>query len=102
MSLIENFNLRFMVKSFVVGDEYEFELDEATAMSAVTDSVGEPQTYQDALSRPDAESWRKAMDAEYEPLCDNEVFEIVSLPEGRSVVDCKWVYKIKRDAEGHV
>ena len=54
-------------------------------MSAVTDSVGEPQTYQEALSKPDAECWRKAMDAEYESVRDNEVFEIVDLPEGRSV-----------------
>ena len=42
------------------------------------------------------------MDAEYNELRDNQVFEHIDLSEGHKAVDCKWVYKVKRDADGHI
>ena len=33
---------------------------------------------------------------------NNEVWEIVKLPEGKKPVGCKWLFKTKRDSNGKV
>ena len=68
-----------------------------------TDAVGdgEPKSVAEALNGPDAESWKKAMEEEYESIVKNEVFELVEIPHGRKPVDCKWVFKLKRDSDGN-
>ena len=33
---------------------------------------------------------------------DNEVWELIELPEGRKAVGSKWVYKVKIDANGSI
>lgn len=34
-------------------------------------------------------------------MLENETWEIVLHPKGKNVVDCKWVFTIKNDAEGN-
>lgn len=40
------------------------------------------------------------MDAEYHALIKNQTSHLVSPQAGRNVIDCKWVYKVKRKADG--
>jgi len=50
-------------------------------------------------------NWQEAMQAEYESLVKtvkNNVFKLVKLPEGRDVVDNKWVFNLKRNSDGSV
>ena len=42
------------------------------------------------------------MEKEITALLDNETWEIVSLPHGKKLIDCRWVYKIKYKANGSV
>ena len=35
-------------------------------------------------------------------LSENEVWDLVKLPQGRKAIGCKWIYKIKVDADGEV
>lgn len=42
----------------------------------------------------------RAFEAEYNSLMSNETRELVPLPENLSIVDSKWVLKVKRDANG--
>ena len=42
------------------------------------------------------------MNKEIEALVANETWEIVSLPEGKKPIDCKWVYKANYKADGHL
>ena len=44
--------------------------------------------------------WRAAMDEEFNSLRKNATWEIVSLPPGRKLVQCKWVFKKKVNADG--
>ena len=37
--------------------------------------------------------WKAAMDEEFNSLLKNATWELVSLPPGRKLVQCKWVYQ---------
>jgi hypothetical protein len=42
------------------------------------------------------------MDEEMTSLLENGTWELEKLPEGAKALPMKWVYKIKRDAQGNV
>ena len=42
------------------------------------------------------------MQSEMKSLSDNEVWELVKLPEGRKAIGCKWIFKTKIDGEGNI
>lgn len=46
--------------------------------------------------------WNKAMDKEYEALIKNKTWHLVSPQLDINVVDCKWVYKLKKKADGTI
>eukprot|EP00253_Pinus_taeda_P006198 PITA_06198 len=50
----------------------------------------------------DREKWKIAMEEEMDSLAKNNMWDLVELPEGRSVVGCKWVFKLKRKADGSI
>jgi len=61
----------------------------------------EPQTYQEAVSGEESELWQKSMDEEMRSLLENGTWELVERPEGVKPILMKWVYKVKRDAQGN-
>lgn len=58
-----------------------------------------PQTYQEAVldSR-----WVDAMKQEIRALEENDTWEVVSLPQGKVPIGCKWVYRIKYQPDGSI
>jgi hypothetical protein len=40
------------------------------------------------------------MDLEYSALMKNRTWHLVPPQKGRNVIDCKWLYKIKRKVDG--
>lgn len=68
----------------------------------VAEALGDPMTRSEALSRPDAEEWKKAMDEEYESLMKNGTWTLVDRPPNTNIVGSKWVFKLKRSADGTV
>ena len=62
--------------------------------------AGDPQSVPEAMRRDDAPQWRTAMEEEWEGLQINNTFEKMNLPPGKVAVDTKWVFKIKKDANG--
>ncbi|EIW62737.1 uncharacterized protein TRAVEDRAFT_113410, partial [Trametes versicolor FP-101664 SS1] len=54
---------------------------------------GEPHTYEEAMSRPDADMWRAACAEELFAFAKAELYDEVERPRGRKVVGCKWVFK---------
>ena len=53
----------------------------------------DPVTAKMALSGPDSEKWKKAMEIELDSLHRNDVWDLCELPQGRKAVGNKWVFK---------
>ena len=67
-----------------------------------TTALSEPNTVKKALSCPEKEDWKEAMEAEYKSLCANQVWDLVPPPENCKTISSKWVYKCKRGENGDV
>ena len=62
-------------------------------------ATGEPENLQEALDDP---RWKKAMEEEYTALKRNQTWHLVEAKQGNNLIDYKWVYKIKKKADGSV
>lgn len=67
-------------------------------LASVLDEV-EPTTIHEAFQSP---AWTAAAKEEYNALISNHTWDLVGLPEGRRAVGCKWLFCIKRHADGSV
>lgn len=65
-------------------------------------SVLEPQTYNEALNSSECENWKAAMDDEFNSLQRNKTWVLTKLPEGRTAIDNRWVFKVKNKAGGGI
>ncbi|CAI7818910.1 unnamed protein product [Closterium sp. NIES-54] len=84
--------------AMMVGDDEEC----AFAFFSPVEMPGEPATLKEALESSDAEEWKKAMESELKSIEENDTFELVELPEGRTAITSKWLFKIKSDADGKI
>lgn len=58
-----------------------------------------PETVHEALSGPDQQLWRKAINVEVKSWKDNNVLDEVNRPRNVKPIKTKWVFSIKRDIE---
>ena len=47
-------------------------------------------------------NWRTAMNAEFDALLKNQTWALVPPPIARNVIGCKWIFRVKRNADGSV
>jgi histone deacetylase 1/2 len=59
----------------------------------------EPPDFRLALSSP---HWRTTMEDEYSALQKNQTWRLVPPRKGVNIIDCKWVFKIKRKPNGSI
>ncbi|KAG8857839.1 hypothetical protein FRB96_005558 [Tulasnella sp. 330] len=62
----------------------------------------EPRSYREAMKRDDKEKWQEAAEKEMKAHMENGTWELVKLPGDRKAIGSRWVFKIKRDAEGNI
>ena len=62
-------------------------------------ATDEPHDLEEALAN---DHWKRAMDEEYLALIKNQTWHLVPPERGRNVIDYKWVYKVKRKADGSI
>ena len=55
--------------------------------------AGEPKNLMDALGD---DRWKTAMNDEFVALQRNKTWHLVPPQQGRNLIDCKWVYRIKK------
>ena len=59
----------------------------------------EPKSYTEACKH---DSWVRAMHDEIFALERNHTWVLTDLPQNKNVIGCKWVYKIKHNADGSI
>uniref|UniRef100_A0A2N9HP48 Integrase catalytic domain-containing protein n=1 Tax=Fagus sylvatica TaxID=28930 RepID=A0A2N9HP48_FAGSY len=62
-------------------------------------TLHEPHSYREASSNP---LWQAAMTEELDALSRTRTWDLVDLPPEKSVVGCKWVFKIKTRSDGSI
>ncbi|KAJ0900510.1 putative RNA-directed DNA polymerase [Helianthus annuus] len=72
---------------------------EHKCFTSTLDRSSEPRNFYEASQDP---NWVSAMNEEIEALHRNDTWDLVELPSGRSLVGCKWVYKIKYKSTGEI
>lgn len=60
-------------------------------------SESEPKSFQEAIK---SEKWHGPMNEELETCVKTGTFSVVSLPAGKQPIGCRWVYRIKHNADG--
>lgn len=82
-----------------VRDIYE-ETDEVEANEELLlMGVDEPRNFKQAIENS---NWKHAMNHEISSIEENQTWELTVLPPGQKIIGLKWVYKLKRDANGNV
>lgn len=64
--------------------------------------IEELLSYREAIQSEEAANWKKAMNEEYKSLTQNHAWELMEAPKNSTIIDCKWTYKLKRDANGNI
>jgi hypothetical protein len=60
---------------------------------------GEPTNFKEATGNKE---WEQAMESQISSIEKNKTWELTDLPPGHRPIGLKWVYKLKRDANGVV
>jgi hypothetical protein len=91
--------LKFRSLNEVYQDSVEVELTSDDEVQALLSVMEEPNSYQDAASDLD---WEKAMESEIQSINKNKTWELLKLPAGHKPIGLKWVFKLKKNAEGEI
>ena len=62
----------------------------------------DPINFSQAIESSNAQKWIDAMNKEIKSMKDNDVWDLVSLPECAKPIGCKWILNIKKDSKGDV
>jgi hypothetical protein len=72
---------------------------DGTVRYGLLSSTGEPRNLPAALGDP---NWHSAMKEEYDAPMQNKTWTLVPPTSHKNIIDCKWVYRIKRHADGTI
>ena len=83
---------------------FAFECVAEHAFKASQEHFGEPRSIAEVMTlAPDErERWLKAAQDELQSLIENGTFELVQLPPGRKAIGSRWVFRVKRNADGSI
>jgi hypothetical protein len=80
--------------------EENFEMQgDAVGTAALLTVMEEPSNYSEASGDP---NWIQAMDSEMQSICKNGTWELAMLPPGQKAIGLKWVFKLKKNADGEI
>jgi hypothetical protein len=94
-------NLSLYLESAMCGDAI---VDHClTSGVEVKPDESEPNTIKQACALPDRDKWREAVDTEMDMIRHFNVFSFpMLLPPGAKALNCRWVFKRKRDQFGNI
>ncbi|KAG3118187.1 hypothetical protein PI124_g3546 [Phytophthora idaei] len=62
----------------------------------------DPKNYREAMKDPRVEKWKQAIREEVEALEQNDTWELVKKPRDAKLLQTKWVFKLKKHADGSI
>lgn len=88
------------------GLNYDEEINLAVYLTEFNDFyceiLGDPTSFKEAITRQDKDKWFKAMKDEIDILTKRGTWEIVTPPKEANIIGTRFVYKIKRLANGEI
>jgi len=96
--------LKYLKRGHCNGQRVQFNvgrLDPSAALIAAS-GQGKPGSYKEAMASPEADKWKVAIEAEHRAIVDNGTYHLVPLPPGHKPIKTRWMFKIKRKADGSV
>jgi len=84
----------------VISDEYLVYLQEHEDGISLTED--DPINFCEAMKSSKSQKWIGAMEEELKSMRDNDIWDLVELPEGVNPIGCKWIFKTKRDYMGNI
>ena len=60
------------------------------------------RTMKKVMMSPDSEGWLEAMKSKIGSMYENKVWTLVDFPDDRQVIENKWIFKRKTDADSSV
>lgn len=105
-SIIESVNFVYDICDEYVSwiDGYGIACDLAIekAFGAAVRPKDAPRSFKEAMSSPDHEKWMEAAQIEIDALIANGTWELVKLPDNRKAIGSRWVFLVKRKADGSI
>lgn len=86
---------RFRALADIYNNTEPSELDEKLFLMG----VDEPTYYRQATK---SSEWKQAMSKEMESIEKNNTWHLTELPKGHKAIGLKWIYKLKRNADGKI
>lgn len=85
-------------------DAYEiaFEMAAEHAFGAAVRPEDSPSGWKEAMARPDRDKWIAAAQVEIDALLANGTWELVELPPECRAIGSRWVFLVKRRADGSI
>ena len=62
----------------------------------------DPINFSQAMKSSNSQKWIDAMNDEIKSMANNDVWDLVKLPEGAKPIGSKWIFKTKRDSKGNI
>ena len=88
----------------LISDDANLTTSDQCYLASLTSELEEPKSFKKAMNNEHSVQWKNAMDEEFGSLQTNNTWELVprSSITNRNIVGCRWVYKIKRGADGSI
>ena len=88
----------------------EGKVEEHTYLATLTNAAapdlpdpgGDPRSVKEAMARPDWPHWKEVMDRKYKSLKLTRTWRTIDCPPSCNVISCRWVFILKRKANGSV
>lgn len=61
-----------------------------------------PKTYREAISGRDSALWKEAIEEELQAHKTNKTWILMPRPINQTIIDSKWIFRIKQDPEGKI
>jgi len=83
----------------IYDDTEEVELADSDEVEALLTESDEPENFSEAVGNPE---WVEAMNNEIISIEKNGTWKLSKLPTGHKAIGLKWVFKLKRNADGEI